>query len=169
MVASARLSTAYLGIGSNVEVKRNIQCGIAALRQAFGNLDLSPVYRSVAVGFAGEDFINLAARIETSLSPLELKEFLNDLEDRHGRNRELPKFSDRTLDVDILLFDDLWLHCPGLVLPRPDILHYAHVLRPLAELAPDVVHPVAGIPMAHLWREFAGERSGLTPSDLLDI
>ena len=159
------MNTAYLGIGSNVDVEHNVRSGLATLRAAFGAVELSPVYRSVAVGFEGEDFINLAARIETQMQPLELKELLNSLEDRHGRRRQAPKFSDRTLDIDILLFDDLWLHCPGLVLPRPEILHFAHVLRPLAELAPDMVHPSARRPLSQLWTDFEGERSGLTPTD----
>jgi len=115
---------------------------------------LSPAYQSKAVGFSGEDFLNLAARVETSMQPLELKEFLNRLEESHGRKRHLPKFSDRTLDIDILLYDDLHLHTPAIVLPRPEILHYAHVLRPLSDLAPDLVHPVTGKTLAQHWQEF---------------
>ncbi len=159
--AKAAKSTAYLGIGSNVDVEKNIAVGVAALREEFGAVDFSPVYRSAAVGFSGDDFINLAARISTSLQPLALKDFLNTLEDRHGRRRDVAKFSDRTLDIDILLYDDLYLHFPGLVLPRPEILHYAHVLKPLADLAPDLLHPVSRIPMSDLWDSFSGDRSGL--------
>jgi 2-amino-4-hydroxy-6-hydroxymethyldihydropteridine diphosphokinase len=155
------VSTVYLGIGSNVNVKQNIAAGMEALQTAFGEVDLSPIYRSVAVGFSGDDFINLAARIETQMQPLELKEFINQLEDRHGRRRDLAKFSDRTLDIDILLYDDLYLHCPALVLPRPEILEYAHVLKPLADLAPNLVHPVKHVTMAELWAAFNGDRSGL--------
>jgi 2-amino-4-hydroxy-6-hydroxymethyldihydropteridine diphosphokinase len=159
------MTAAYLGIGSNVNAQQNISAGVQALRKAFGDVELSPRYRSVAVGFAGTDFINLAARIHTEMQPLELKEFLNQLEDRHGRQRHLPKFSDRTLDIDILLYDDLYLHCPSLVLPRPEILAYAHVLKPLADLAPDLVHPVAHATMAELWADFGGDRSGLVLVD----
>ncbi|HLF31577.1 MAG TPA: 2-amino-4-hydroxy-6-hydroxymethyldihydropteridine diphosphokinase [Xanthomonadales bacterium] len=159
------MSTVYLGIGSNVSVEQNIRAGVAALRKTFGVVRFSPVYRSAAVGFSGKDFINLAACITTTLQPLELKEFLNDLENHHGRRRDMPKFSDRTLDIDILLYDDLHLHCPTLVVPRPDILHYAHVLKPLADLAPDLVHPVSRTRMADLWRDFAGDRNGLVAVD----
>jgi 2-amino-4-hydroxy-6-hydroxymethyldihydropteridine diphosphokinase len=155
-----RMSTVYLGFGSNVNVEENIRAGVGALRQEFGQLGLSPVYRSTAVGFAGDDFINLTARVETDMQPLELKEFLNALEDRHGRRRDLPKFSDRTLDIDILMYDDLYLNCPA-VLPRPEILEYAHVLRPLAELAPDLVHPVSLKRLGDHWNDFPADSSNL--------
>jgi len=159
------VSDVYLGIGSNVKVEENVSAGVTALREAFGEVTLSPVYRSLAVGFSGDDFINLAAGIHTDMQPLELKDFLNALEDRHGRKRDQPKFSDRTLDIDILLYDDLYLHTPSLVLPRAEILHYAHVLRPLAELAPEMVHPETRRPIADLWEAFEGDRSGLTAVD----
>jgi 2-amino-4-hydroxy-6-hydroxymethyldihydropteridine diphosphokinase len=155
----------YLGIGSNVNVQENIRAGVLALRQAFGAVELSPVYRSAAVGFSGDDFINLVARIATSMQPLELKEFLNALEDCHGRRRDLPKFSDRTLDIDILMVDDLHLHCPGLVLPRPEILEYAHVLRPLADLAPDLVHPATLKRISAHWSNFGSDGSSLVAVD----
>ena len=161
----APLSTAYLGIGSNVDSRRNISSGIRTLRAEFGDVALSPVYQSVAVGFAGQDFLNLAARIQTAMQPLELKEFLNRLEDSHGRKRHLPKFSDRTLDIDILLYDDLYLHTPAIDLPRPEILHYAHVLRPLADLAPDLKHPVTGKTLHTHWQEFDGHGAVLKPID----
>lgn len=150
------LTTVFLGLGSNVDAEHHIAAGIAALRDTFGEVLLSPVYRSAAVGFEGGDFLNLAASIRTTLQPLELKEWLNALERRYGRRRDLPKFSDRALDIDILLYGDLWLVAPDLELPRREILEYAHVLRPLAELAPSLLHPVAGRTMAELWADFPG-------------
>lgn len=157
------MSTVYLGLGSNIDARANILSGIAALRETFGTVHLSPAYRAAAVGFAGDDFINLVACVETDMSPLEVKRYLHDLEDRHGRDRGGPKFSDRTLDIDILLYDDLWLLSPALEIPREEIRTAAHVLRPLADLAPDLAHPSAGISMASLWREFPGPRDGLRP------
>jgi 2-amino-4-hydroxy-6-hydroxymethyldihydropteridine diphosphokinase len=159
------VNTVYLGIGSNVNVETNVAAGVSFLREKFAAVALSPIYRSVAVGFSGNDFINLVARINTSLQPLALKGFLNRLEDQFGRNRDLPKFSDRTLDIDILLYNDLYLHSPNLVLPRTEILAYAHVLRPLAELAPELVHPVTQTSMDYLWQTFEGDRLGLTKVD----
>lgn len=160
------MSIAYLGLGSNVDARANIRSGIAALRATFGEVALSPIYRAPAVGFAGDDFINLVACIETALGPLELRDFLHELEDRHGRDRSQPKFSDRTLDIDILLYDDLYLLSPALEIPRDEILTAAHVLRPLADLAPDLQHPVLRRGMAELWGEFPGDQAGLEVIDL---
>lgn len=149
----------YLGIGSNVDAESNIGAGMEELRLEFPDLRLSPVYRTRAVGFEGSDFLNLAACGSTRMQPLELKDWLNALEARHGRTREVPKFSDRTLDIDILLLDTLWLRLPGLTLPRPEILHFAHVLRPLADLAPGLIHPQAGQSMQSLWEGFRDKPS----------
>ena len=161
------MSRVFLGIGSNVDVEHNIRAGILALREAFGEVELSPFYRSAAVGFSGDDFINLVARIQTPMGPLELKEFLNALEDRHGRVRDLPKFSDRTLDIDILLYDDLRIATPTLVVPRPEIIVFAHVLKPLSDLAPQLIHPLTGRTLAQLWQDYEGDRTGLTAVDFL--
>ncbi len=160
------MSIAYLGIGSNVDARANIASGIMALAEAFGDVHLSPVYRAPAVGFSGSDFINLAARIETDMGPLDLKSFLHTLEDRHGRARNVPKFSDRTLDVDILLYDDLYLLSPELEIPRDEILTAAHVLKPLADLAPDLLHPVGSRTMSELWEDFPPQNSHLVPIEL---
>jgi len=160
------MSTAYLGFGSNIDAPANIASGIAALRERFGDVRLSPIYRSAAVGFEGSDFINLVAAIETTMSPLELREFLHALEDRHGRARDVPKFSDRTLDIDILLYDDLYLLSPVLEIPRGEILTSAHVLRPLADLAPDLLHPVERQTMLELWERFPGKATNLVRIEL---
>jgi len=148
------MSIVYLGLGSNIDARANTSSGIDALRQAFGRVECSPVYQTPAFGFEGDDFINLVARVETDMSPLELKSFLTDLEDRHGRDRHAPKFSNRTLDIDILLYDDLYLLSPELCIPHGDILKVAHVLKPLADLAPKLIHPVYRKTMIDLWNEF---------------
>ena len=160
------MSTVYLGIGSNIDARSNILSAIEALRETFERVEFSPIYRAPAVGFIGKDFLNLVARIDTELAPLELRDYLHALEDRHGRDRSQPKFSDRTLDIDILLYDDLYLLVPTLEIPRDEILTSAHVLRPLAELAPDLVHPVRRRTMAELWGEFADRDAGLEPIEL---
>jgi 2-amino-4-hydroxy-6-hydroxymethyldihydropteridine diphosphokinase len=135
------MSTAWLGLGSNVNAETHIRAGIKALKEQFDNVCLSPAYASTSVGFDGDDFINLVARVETDLTPMELRHYLRDLEDRYGRNRDAPKFSDRSLDIDILLYDDLVLLSPVLEIPRAEILKFAHVLIPLTDLEPDLVHP----------------------------
>lgn len=160
------MSIAYLGIGSNVDARANIASGIKALGETFGEVQLSPVYRAPAVGFEGSDFINLVARIETVMGPLDLKNFLHALEDQHGRTRNVAKFSDRTLDVDILLYDDLYLISPELEIPRDEILTAAHVLKPLSDLAPDLLHPVGRRTIRELWEDFPRQDAHLTPIEL---
>ena len=155
------MSTAYLGLGSNIDAENNIRSGIAELRRSFRQVSLSPVYRSPAVGFEGDDFINLVARVETDMQPLELKRVLHEIEDRHGRDRSSPKYSDRTLDIDILLYDDLCLVSPELEIPRREILTCAHVLKPLADLAPGMEHPVCHRSLTELWETYEGPRNTL--------
>lgn len=149
----------YLGLGSNLDPENHIAAGIKALRQAFEHVRVSPVYRSRAVGFEGADFLNCAAAVHTTMPLGELKQWLTTLEDRHGRDRSQPRFSDRSLDIDILLYDERVGNFDGLTLPRDEILKYAHVLKPLADLAPEVRHPVTGKTFAEHWEQFAGDRS----------
>ena len=145
------MSIAWLGLGSNVNAEDNIRAGIKELENKFENVSLSPVYTSTAVGFDGDDFINLVARVETEMHPLELREYLRNLEDRYGRKRNVPKFSDRVLDIDILLYDDLVMRSPVLEMPRGEIMKFAHVLKPLADLEPKLIHPTELRSMADIW------------------
>lgn len=149
----------YLGLGSNVDARRNLESGLDALRQRFGTITCSPLYRSEAVGFSGDDFLNACCRITTALDPVALKIWLTNVEDCHGRRRDLPKFADRTLDIDILLHGDRVGRHGETTLPRGEILKYAHVLKPLADLAPDLRHPVTGRTFAEHWSGFEGDRS----------
>jgi 2-amino-4-hydroxy-6-hydroxymethyldihydropteridine diphosphokinase len=158
------MSIAWLGLGSNVNAESHIRSGIKELQEKFRNVKLSPTYSSTAVGFDGDDFINLVARIETDLHPLELRHYLRNLEDRYGRKRDVPKFSDRSLDIDILLYDDLVLLSPVLEIPRAEILKFSHVLKPLADLEPDLVHPTELKPMCEIWRS-----SGMSDDSLREL
>ncbi len=149
----------YLGLGSNLDAERHIAAGFAALRRQFGEVICSPVYRSPAVGFSGDDFLNAAARIRTDWAVGRLKDWLTELENAHGRDRSQPKLSDRSLDIDILLHGEKVGEHDGLVLPREEILEYAHVLKPLADIAPALRHPVTGLSFAEHWQRFDGDRS----------
>ena len=153
--------TAYLSLGSNIDAEANIRSAMRALQADFRDVLFSPVYRCPAVGFEGDDFINLAARIVTEMEPLELRNYLAELENRHHRDRTVPRWSSRTLDVDILLYDDLCLISPVLEIPRREILTAAFSLKPLADLAPDLVHPVTRERIGDMWNRFPHDEGGL--------
>ena len=146
------MPTAYLSLGSNLDPVRHLREAIDALRERFGEVEVSAVYRFPAVGYAGADFLNAAAAIETDLPPQALNDWLHALEDAHGRDRSGPRYGDRTLDIDIVFYDDLVLDGPGhLQLPRDELRH-AFVLQPLAEIAPEFVDPRSGSSLDALWR-----------------
>jgi len=145
------MTDAYLSLGSNIEPERHLRAALAALRKRFGEVRVSPVYRTAAVGFEGEDFLNLGARIDSDLQPVELNDWLHALENTHGRRRDGPRYSSRTLDIDIVLYGDRVLRGPGhLKIPRADLRH-AFVLKPLADIAPDTVVPGDGRTLGQLW------------------
>ena len=157
------MHTAYLSLGSNLEPGRHLPAAVQALRARFGELLVSPCYRFPAVGYDGPDFLNAAAALRTDLDAHALNAWLHALEDAHGRDRSGPRYSDRTLDIDIVLFDDLVIDGPGrLRLPRADLRH-AFVLRPLAEIAPDIVEPVSGRTLAALWNDSSERGLAMEP------
>lgn len=145
----------FVGVGSNVDRETNVRSGLVALGHAFGELELSPVYCSEAVGFAGAAFLNLVVRFTTTLTVAELAQCLRAIETAHGRLAAMPKFSSRTLDLDILLYGDANGEIDGVTLPREEVVYNAFVLRPLAELAPESRHPRLGKTFAQLWAELS--------------
>lgn len=144
----------YVSAGSNIDPVRHLRDGCHRLGQQVGPLEFSPVYRTAAVGFEGKDFLNLVFAYTTS-DPVEaVVARLTAVESAAGRARGAERFASRTLDLDLLIYGDLVVDQPGLTLPRNGILDYAFVLAPLAELAPDLVHPVARVTMRELWAAF---------------
>ena len=145
------MAKAYLSLGSNQSPDVHLPQAVAELHARFGDVIVSPTYRTPAEGFDGPDFLNAAAIIETGLDIVELDAWLHALEDAHGRRRDVPRFSSRPLDIDIVFYDDLVFRGPGnLQVPRPELRH-AFVLKPLADIAPDFHDPVSGKTLAELW------------------
>jgi len=157
------MSTIYISLGSNIDREVNTRAGVDALGQVFGELRLSSVYESESVGFDGDAFLNMVIACDVDMSVHEANRVLREIEDANGRDRSGPKFSSRTLDLDLLLYDDLVLNEKGLVLPRGEILKNAFVLWPLAEIAPDLRHPESGKTYNELWSEFDKTKENLKP------
>ncbi|MDG5499791.1 2-amino-4-hydroxy-6-hydroxymethyldihydropteridine diphosphokinase [Marinobacter sp. BGYM27] len=148
----------YISIGSNIERERHIHAALNALAEHYGRLTVSSVYESEAVGFDGEHFLNLVVGLQTEESVSTLSRFLKALEAENGRHHDAPKFSARTLDLDILTYDDRVGVFDGVELPRSEILTNAFVLCPLAEIAPVDQHPVNGQNYTELWSQYARDQ-----------
>ena len=144
----------YVGAGSNVAPEPNMARAVEELRSAFPGARFSPWYRNRAAGFAGEDFINLVTGFDTALPPHAVLAKLHAIETLCGRPRDAPRWAPRSMDLDVLLYGDLVCEEAGLRLPRPELLKRAYMLGPLAALAPEVVHPTAGVTVGELWRRF---------------
>ena len=153
----------YVGAGSNVAPEPNMARAVEELRSAFPGARFSPWYRNRAAGFAGEDFINLVTGFDTALPPHAVLAKLHAIETLCGRPRDAPRWAPRSMDLDVLLYGDLVCEEAGLRLPRPDLLKRAYMLGPLAALAPEVVHPTAGVTVGELWRRFDRAAHPLDP------
>lgn len=145
---------AYIGVGSNVDREHNIRSGLRALAGLGPAIFISTIYESKAWGFEGDNFYNLAVGIDTELDATSLSTRLHEIEQQHGRMRNVPRFSSRTLDLDLLLFGDMVRHDSIVDVPRKDILTCAFVLRPLAEIAGQLQHPETGIRISAIWEAF---------------
>jgi 2-amino-4-hydroxy-6-hydroxymethyldihydropteridine diphosphokinase len=144
----------YVAAGSNVEPERNLYKAQEQLERDFPQVRFSSWYRNRAVGFEGNDFINFVAGFPTQLQVHAVIERLHAIESLCGRPRDAPRWAPRTMDLDVLLYGDLVCEEPKLHLPRPDLLKRAYMLGPLAELAPEVVHPTEGLTIGQLWQRF---------------
>jgi 2-amino-4-hydroxy-6-hydroxymethyldihydropteridine diphosphokinase len=143
----------YVSLGSNIERRRNLRHALDALNARYGPLTCSEVYESEAVGFDSDPFYNLVVGFDTDETPRDIQQALHAMESASGRLRS-GELAARTLDLDLLLYDDVVNEEPGLVLPRDDINRYAFVLRPLAEIAGGERHPVSGQTYDELWAAF---------------
>ncbi|MCU7876539.1 MAG: 2-amino-4-hydroxy-6-hydroxymethyldihydropteridine diphosphokinase [Candidatus Thiodiazotropha sp. (ex Lucinoma borealis)] len=145
---------AWLGLGSNMEPEKHVSEAVRELAAIFGELRVSPVYESEAVGFSGDNFLNLVVGIRTRSSSRDLVTQLRQVEERHGRQRSNEKFLSRTLDIDLLTYGDQVVNDGPIQLPRDEILRFAFVLLPLSEVAGNEVHPTTGSTYNQLWAAF---------------
>jgi len=150
------VSLLHLNIGSNQDRRKNICSAIEQLENFFVKITISSLFESPAEGFKGNDFYNIGVNIETQKKASEVIDILHLIEDSLGRNRAMPKFSSRIIDLDLVIYDDIIDE--KLNVPRKDILRYAFVLAPLLELNPDGIHPEKGISYLELWEDFQSNK-----------
>ncbi len=155
----------WLSLGSNIDRQRHITQALLDLKAQFGELVVSRIYESEAVGFDGESFYNLVVGIETGLPVETLAQQLRGIEDANGRVRSGDKYTPRTLDIDLLTYGEQVIDTPKLQLPRDEITRYAFVLLPLSEVAGEEMHPLIGKSYQALWDVFDDADQRLWPVD----
>ncbi|MDP7591642.1 MAG: 2-amino-4-hydroxy-6-hydroxymethyldihydropteridine diphosphokinase [Litorilituus sp.] len=147
----------YISLGSNIEREYHVKHGLKALAEAFelpfDALSLSSLFKSEAVGFDGVAFYNMVIGIKTPFSVVKVTTILRDIEVRFGRSPQAKKFSPRTLDLDLLLYDTLITNSPA-QLPRDEIIKNAFVLWPLSEIAAKLTHPICHNSYENLWQNY---------------
>ncbi len=152
------MARVYLSLGSNIDRYTHITKALDALTSRFGELQISTVFESESVGFDGSNFLNLVVGMETDLSVGKLSLQLKIIEDDNGRDRSGPKFSSRSLDIDILTYDQLVGDVDGVQLPRDEIAANAFVLLPLSEIAATQRHPQTNLSYSQMWDAYAQEQ-----------
>ena len=147
----------YISLGSNINREYHVTFGLKAIAEAFNipfeKLSLSSLFESDAVGFSGNAFYNMVIGLTTQYEVEEVVVKLRDIEIRYGRKLDAKKFSPRTLDLDLLLYDDLIIKTPA-QLPRDEIDKNAFVLWPLSEIAPTLIHPILNLSYQTLWKNY---------------
>ncbi|MGK7346673.1 MAG: 2-amino-4-hydroxy-6-hydroxymethyldihydropteridine diphosphokinase [Candidatus Nitrospinota bacterium M3_3B_026] len=147
----------YLGVGGNIEPEKNIKAGLEMLKSRFNVKAASPMYRSTAWGVKDEqpDYLNLAVMAETGKDLFGVRAEIRWIEELLGRRRTLDRFAPRTLDIDLLLYDDLVLDDEGGRLPHPQLLTQQFVYLPMMDIAPGVVVPGTGAALKDIEPEYA--------------
>ena len=146
----------HLNIGSNKNRRINIRLALNKLESNFTDITVSSIFESPAEGFVGSNFYNVGVNAKTKNNINEVVGILHDIENSLGRDRSVPKFSSRIIDLDLVLYNDTIDE--DLKVPRRDILKYAFVLAPVAELNPEDIHPQKGISFLNLWKEFQSNK-----------
>ena len=156
----------YVAAGSNIRPRAHLRQALGLMREAWPGLRVSSAFANKAVGFEGDDFVNLVAGFDTDEPLATVLEKLHAIESACGRPREAPKWAPRSMDLDVLLYGDVVGEFPGATLPRKDLLRRPYMLGPMAEIAPQVVHPTAGRTLGELWAEFDSAGHAMTPVSL---
>lgn len=143
----------YISLGSNLNPKKYLQAGLQSLSLVFSDLVQSSIYESEAVGFKGNNYLNMVVSAVTEYDVAETVAVLKQIELDHGRQPNVKKSKTRTLDLDLLLYDELVTTFP-IELPRADIVKHAFVLLPLTEIASTKRHPSLKHSYAKLWADF---------------
>lgn len=143
----------FLSLGSNICKEENIARALNVLADCFGEIDISSIYESEAVGFTSDNFFNCVVMAYTVLPLPDLLELLRQIEFDFGRSDTAQKNEPRSLDIDLLLYGDCYINSP-VKLPREDIITKAFVLEPLAELIPGWLHPDTQLTLAEMWSNF---------------
>ena len=151
------MSRVFVGIGTNINKEHNLRSCLNTLQQIFRNIIKSSVYQSAAVGFEGADFYNMVVSLETTLTPSSVNRVFFEIEKKHGRKRSKNQFVSRELDLDQLLYDDLIVDQNGVHLPHKDLSKHAYILKPMAEIAGELVHPKIDVRFSELWRHVDGQ------------
>jgi 2-amino-4-hydroxy-6-hydroxymethyldihydropteridine diphosphokinase len=151
-----------ISLGSNIDKEENTRKGLDAMAHCFGEIELSTVYESKAIGFSGNNFFNLVVKAHTDQSISQVCSLLKGIEEDCGRLRQSEKFSPRTLDLDLLTYNDTVCTKP-ITLPREEIVYNAFVLQPMAELVPNEIHPVTKQTYAQMWQQYDKTKQQLWP------
>jgi len=154
-----------LSLGSNQQADYHIGQALDGLQREFGELVLSSVFESEAVGFDGGNFLNMVVAVQTDRDLLDISAAIKAMEVANGRLRNPVKFSSRTLDIDILTYDELLGEHHGIKLPRPEITENAFVLWPMSEICGDQTDPHSGRRYRELWQAYDKTRQQLWPVD----
>lgn len=151
MISAGSDTLVYIGVGSNIDRERHTKVAIQELTRLDNELRVSPIYQCEPVGFDSGLFFNFVVELKTDLGLTQLSQALRQIEVKWGRNEDAKKFSDRAIDLDILLFGTT-ISTEAPLVPRKDIYQYPFVIQPLYDLNPELIIPNDGRTVADIWQ-----------------